>query len=178
MSTYIALFRGINVGGAGILPMKELVAILESLGCTGVQTYIQSGNAVFQSTQRSSAKLASEVTAAVMKQRKFAPAVMLLTAKELEKVMNANPFPNADDLTRLGAGFLEAIPKQPDLAALELLRATSEQFALVGKCFYLHAPDGFGKSKLAARAEKLIGVPMTMRNWRTVDKIKEMAETY
>jgi uncharacterized protein (DUF1697 family) len=162
------------VGGAGILPMKELVAILESLRCENVRTYIQSGNAVFESKQRSSAKLASEISTAVMKRRKFAPAVMLLTAREFEQVVNANPFPDAEDPARLGAGFLESVPQKPDLAALKNLSADSEQFALIGKCFYFHAPDGFGKSKLIPRAEKLLGVPMTMRNWRTVGKIKEM----
>lgn len=176
MPTHIALFRGINVGGAGTLPMKELVAILESLGCENVRTYIQSGNAVFESKQRSGAKLAGEISAAVMQRRKFAPAVMLLTEKELAQALHANPFPDAEDPTRLGVGFLESVPKKPDLAALENLRAKNERFALVGKCFYFHAPDGFGKSKLAARAEKFIGVPMTMRNWRTVGKIKEMSD--
>jgi uncharacterized protein (DUF1697 family) len=176
MPTYIALLRGINVGGAGTLPMKELVAILESLGCESVRTYIQSGNAVFSSKSRSTTKLAESIRAEISKHRGFAPAVMVLAVKELEQAMRANPFPATEDPTRLGVGFLEAMPKKPNHAAMETLRAKSEQFVLVGKCFYLHAPDGFGKSKLATQAEKLIGVPMTMRNWRTVGKIWEMVQ--
>lgn len=155
--------------------MKDLVAILESRGCETVKTYIQSGNAVFKHKQRGGAKLASEIAAEVMKRRKFKPAVMLLTVKELEQAIDGNPFPEADDPSRVGVGFLGAVPKKPDLAALEALRAGSERFALVGKCFYLDAPDGFGRSKLAARIEQSLGVPMTMRNWRTVGKIAELA---
>jgi uncharacterized protein (DUF1697 family) len=71
--------------------------------------------------------------------------------------------------------FLASVPKKPDLAALERVKRDSEQFALTGMVFYLHAPDGIGRSKLAERVERSIGVAVTARNWRTVSKIVAMA---
>jgi uncharacterized protein (DUF1697 family) len=87
-----------------------------------------------------------------------------------------NPFPEAvTDPKALHAGFLASMPEKPNLKALESLKSDSERFRLVGKVFYLHAPEGIGRSKLAANAERLLGAPMTDRNWRTVCKIREMA---
>ena len=76
----------------------------------------------------------------------------------------------------LHAGFLAFAPEKPNLKALESLKSPSERFQLIDKVFYLHAPDGVGRSKLAANVERLLGVSMTDRNWRTVCKIWEMAK--
>ena len=95
---------------------------------------------------------------------------------ELERVMARNPFPEAEsDPKTLHLGFLASVPNNPDLDKLETLKSDTERFRLIDTVFYLHAPDGIGRSKLAARAERLLGVPMTDRNWRTVVKLREMA---
>jgi uncharacterized protein (DUF1697 family) len=175
MPTYIALFRGINVVGKNGLPMKELVEILTKLGCENVQTYIQSGNAVFDCKKRSMAVLAKSIGQLVEERRGFTPAVMLLTHEELEKAARGNPFPNSTSEPKsLHLGFLDSAPKKPNRKKLDELRADSESYQLKGQVFYLHAPDGIGRSKLAAGAERAIGVPMTMRNWRTVEKVMEL----
>jgi uncharacterized protein (DUF1697 family) len=177
MKTYIALFRGINVGGKSILPMKELVALLEDLGCRNVKTYIQSGNAVFESETTDTTQLANDISLGVKKRRGFQSFVLLLGIKELEKAMKNNPFPGAEnDPKALHVGFLVSIPRNPDLNKLESLRKSSEQFRLIGNIYYLHAPEGVGRSKLAANSEKLLGVPMTDRNWSTVCKIMDLAK--
>ncbi len=132
MKTCIALFRGINVGGNNLLPMKELRAVLEDLGMEDVRTYIQSGNAVFRTTE--------------------------------------------DEPKSLHVFFLESTPENPDLDGIETLKQESERYHLDGRVFYLHAPEGIGRSKLSARVERLVGVPVTARNWRTVSRIAEMAE--
>jgi uncharacterized protein (DUF1697 family) len=91
--------------------------------------------------------------------------------------MAKNPFPEAEtDPASLHLGFLASTPKNPDLKKLDSLRKESERFYLIDNVFYLHVPEGVGRSKLAASIEKLLGVPMTDRNWRTVCKIKELAE--
>lgn len=174
--TYIALLRGVNVGGKHSLPMKELVAILESLGCRNVRTYIQSGNAVFQHKPADAKKLASKATAAIDKKFGFAPQVQVLEANQLEKIVKANPFPEAvDDPKSLHVWFLSEKPTKSNLAALDDLRTKSEQFELRGTTFYLHAPDGIGRSKLAAAVERHLGVAGTTRNWRTVGAILRIA---
>jgi len=176
MNTYIALFRGINVGGRNTLPMKELVAQLQNLGCEDVRTYIQSGNAVFRHAERSASRLSERIRTTIPKSHGFAPDVLILTVDMLERAVRSNPFPDAEtEPSKLHLFFLAAIPDNPDLNSLERLRAESERFVLKTDVAYLHAPDGIGRSRLAARLEKVLGVSGTGRNWRSVCKILEMA---
>src|SRR5262249_46532917 len=177
MKTYIALFRGINVGGKNALPMKELVVVLEGLGSRNVKTYIQSGNAVFESKEKDASRLSNQISIEIKKRRGFEPHVLLLELADIERAITKNPFPEAEtDPQALHVGFLASAPKNPNLKTLESLKRNSERFHLIDNVFYLHAPEGVGRSKLAANAEKLLGVPMTDRNWRTVCKIWEMAK--
>jgi len=176
MNTYIALFRGINVGGRNILPMKLLISMLESLGCQNVRTYIQSGNAVFRHEEQNASLLARKISAAVHESHGFEPHIILLTADTLKKAMASNPFPDAEsDPSKLYLFFLASVPENPDTDSLEKARAESERFVLEGDFAYLHAPDGIGRSRLAARLEKALGVSGTGRNWRSVCQILEMA---
>lgn len=175
MATFIALLRGINIGGNHLLPMKELSAQLTEMGLRDVQTYIQSGNVVFSSAAKDRVALAAKITAAIKAQHGFAPQVLLLDAAELRKAMADNPYPEAEaDPKSLSLLFLAEAPQHPDLKSLEALKTASERFKLIGKVFYLHAPEGFGRSRLAARAEKLLGVAASGRNWNTVCKLAEM----
>ncbi len=173
--TCIALFRGINIGGRHLLPMKELTGIFERLGATCVRTYIHSGNVVFRPGSADPARLAGRVAAEIVRTRGFEPLVLTLRLDELERAMANNPFRDAEDDPRmLSLGFLAGIPDNPDLDRLEDVRADSERFALIDAVFYLHAPEGFARSRLAASAERLLGVPMTSRNWRTVCAIRDL----
>lgn len=177
MKTYIALFRGINVGGNNILPMKELVAILENIGLNKVKTYIQSGNVVFQGKAENILLLANKISSEIKTNRGFESQVLLLTLQDMEQAIKLNPFPDAEsEPNTLYVNLLLSAPVNPDLETLENIRKENERFNLNGKIFYLHAPDGIGRSKLAANAERLLGVSMTSRNWRTVSKIVAMAK--
>jgi uncharacterized protein (DUF1697 family) len=176
VQTYIALIRGINVGGNNKLPMNELAAVLEKLGLQNIRIYIQSGNVVFQGKVLDTNRLAAKISTAIRKSHGFEPRVLLLDAAKLEKIISANPFPEAEAAgNTLHFNFLAEIPPKPDLAEIEKIRSASEQCKLKGDVFYLHAPDGIGRSKLAANMEKLLGVPLTGRNWNTVRKLREMA---
>lgn len=176
MNTYIALIRGINVGGKNSLPMKELAALLQGHGAEQVRTYIQSGNAIFQSADKNATRLAARLTDRINKHFGFSPHVLILGVDAMERAIKQNPFPEAEKAPgSLHLGFLASTPKSADLKKLDTLRTASERFHLTDQVFYLHTPDGVGKSKLPAGAEKLLGVPMTYRNWRTVCKIREMA---
>jgi uncharacterized protein (DUF1697 family) len=176
MKTYIAFFRGINVGGNNVLPMKELVTLLENLGSQNVKTYIQSGNAVFQNEEEDASLLSNRIRAAIKKSHGFEPQVLMLEPEEIERAVGSNPFPEAESEPKtLHVHFLASMPKNPDLEALERIKGDRERFVLEDGVFYLHAPDGIGRSKLAAKIEKLLGVATTGRNWRTVCKIMAMA---
>jgi uncharacterized protein (DUF1697 family) len=179
MEMYIALFRGINVGGKNKLPMKDLVATLENVGCQDVATYIQSGNAVFRSGEQDASLLAEKITAAIRERHGFEPRVLLLASEEMGRVMRSNPFPEAESEPKmLHLFFLAAPPENPDLDALEGIKGERERYVLGDGVFYLHAPNGVGRSQLAANVEKLLGVPTTARNWRTVHKVMEMAQQH
>ena len=174
MKTYIALFRGINVGGYHMLPMKELKLVLEKDGCQDVRTYIQSGNVILNSAISDSAKLAKRLSAVIAKSHGFEPRVIVLSRDELQRAASGNPFATAvANPAALHLFFLDGTPKSPDLKALESLK-TTEAFALKGAVFYLHTPDGLGRSKLAARIERSLGVQGTARNWRTVSTLLGM----
>lgn len=178
MDIYIALLRGINVGGSHMLPMKDLKLLFEQNGCVDVQTYIQSGNVVFRSEISDAERLAKQVTSAVLKGRGFEPRVLVLTRRALERAAAGNPFPEAEDNPpSVHLFFLCELARKADVKSMEAIKAKTERFALKGKVLYLHTPDGFGKSKLAARAERLLGVEATARNWRTVTTLLEMART-
>jgi uncharacterized protein (DUF1697 family) len=176
VSHWVALFRGINVGGHNRLPMKSLVAILEGLGCTDVKTYIQSGNAVFRFPRSSSDTLPDEIRHSVKSEHGFEPMVLLLSARALAIARDANPFPEGEAEPRsLHLFFLATKPANIDAGKLAALQNDTERYALLDDVFYLHAPDGIGRSKLAASVERCFGVPVTARNWRTVNKILALA---
>ena len=175
MNRFIALLRGINVGGHQKLPMAELKEVLARLGLSNIKTYIQSGNVVFDSEEGSRSLLAAQIQAAIDQSHGFAPSIMLLTAAEIETAIASNPFPEgAQEPKTLHLYFLSRAAEQPDFPALDQVKKESERYWLADQVFYLHAPDGIGRSKLATKVEKALGVAVTARNWRTVNKIREM----
>jgi uncharacterized protein (DUF1697 family) len=174
-SNWVLLLRGINIGGAHLLPMRDLVSILESLGLEGVRTYIQSGNVVFRSTQPVAAGLAGAVANEIESRRGFRPQVLLLSKQQLADAVASNPFPEAEDKPKsLHLYFLVSRAEEPDFDSLNAVRAPNERFVLTDGVFYLHTPQGIGRSKLAASVEKLLGVRTTARNWRTVQNLWEI----
>jgi uncharacterized protein (DUF1697 family) len=176
MGTWVALLRGVNVGGKNALPMKDWARDLEQLKFTNVRTYIQSGNAVFDSSQRSAKSLATQIAQSLERRRGLRVEALVLSARQLAAIMDANPFPEAVTEPRtLHVYLLAAAPQQPKLAALEALRAANERCHLGPAAFYLHAPDGIGRSRLAAAVERHLGVPVTARNWNTMSSLSEMA---
>ncbi|MGD8732766.1 MAG: DUF1697 domain-containing protein [Anaerolineales bacterium] len=176
MKWYVALLRGINVGGRNSLPMDELTTLLEELGLTEVRTYIQSGNVLFRADEIDEAMIASQVREVIKKTKGFQPDVLVFSLEKLVASAKANPFPEGEhEPSRLHLSFAAENPSEADLDLLNGLKAESENFKLIGDVLYLHAPDGIGRSKLASSIEKALGVPSTMRNWRTVTKLLELA---
>lgn len=168
MNTYIALLRGINVGGKNKLPMKELVSAMTKAGFSEVKTYIQSGNVVFQADNAEEEAL----SALIESNFGFKPAVMLLTPEQLTQAVQNNPFDEPVGKL-LHLFFCSEVPNY-DLSALEALKTATESFQLIDNVFYLHAPDGIGRSKLAEKVERILGVPATCRNLNTVNKLMTM----
>ncbi|MEM7445488.1 MAG: DUF1697 domain-containing protein [Pseudomonadota bacterium] len=176
MITWIAFFRGINVGGNNIVPMASLTALLSDLGLTNIATYIQSGNVVFHCVEADPETLAESIASEIEARHGFRPKLLLISLEQLERAVASNPFSEAEDVPKtLHLFFLTEPAAQPDLDALDTARTPSERFRIIDKVFYLHAPDGIGRSKLAAQVERYLGVDATARNWRTVLKTLELA---
>lgn len=173
---YAALLRGINIGGKHKLPMQGLKEILEATGCEKVSTYIQSGNVVFLSRADDLGALARKIVEEVLRHYGFAPKIMLLEAGSFREALANNPF-DADEGKNLHLFFLDTFPDAPDIEKIEALKSGSEAYKLEKRVFYFHTPEGIGRSKLAAKVEKCLGVPATGRNWNTVQKLADMLET-
>ena len=178
MTRYIALFRALNVGDKNRLTMYDLSAALVDLGCSNIKTYIHSGNAVFEHSSNDPTALTGLIRAELARSHNVDAGLLLLSPSEFKLAIENNPFPEAAaDPATLHLGFMASPPPHPDLEGLVRLKSPTEQFRLVGSVFYLFAPDGVGRSRLAASAEHLLGVAMTDRNWRTVMKIWEMVQS-
>lgn len=171
---YIALLRGINVVGRNLLPMKELVRIMNRSGYADIRTYIQSGNVVFSCARKLCPNDAGRISDAIEDEFGFRPDVLLLHQGELERAIERNPFDAAEGKF-LHFFFLRDEPLEPDVETLDALKSETEQFKLDGRVFYLFTPDGFARSKLAEKVERCLGVSATGRNLNTVRKLAEMA---
>jgi uncharacterized protein (DUF1697 family) len=146
------------------------------IDCTQVRTYIQSGNAVFKSLEIDSKKLVRRIERTVVASFGFKPRLFLIAEKDLEKAAASNPFPKAQAYpSTLHLLFLAQRPSAPDLDSLSKTKTESEKFCIRGQVFYLYAPNGIGRSKLAAGLERFLGVEATGRNWNTVTKMIELA---
>jgi uncharacterized protein (DUF1697 family) len=172
MANRIALLRGVNVSGAGKLPMAEFRAMLEGMGFTGVRTYIQSGNAALDSDLPSE-MLEAMIRAAVADRFGFAPETFVRTLGEIREALTDHPFGGAEP-TLVHVVFLRETPV-PDETALRALALPGDGWHIGPRRFTLHTPGGFGRSKLAERLPRLLPAPMTARNLRTIAALHAMA---
>ncbi len=179
MTTIIALLRGVNVTGNHMIKMADLRALCESLGHCNVQTYVQSGNVVFQTSERDHARLGAKIEAAIEKTHGFRPDVVLRTVPEMREVIAKNPFAKREDIEpgKLIITFLATEPTAESRAALSSLKPDPEELRASGREVYVHFPDGMGRSKFVPVLGRALKGKGTARNWNTVTKLLEMAET-
>jgi uncharacterized protein (DUF1697 family) len=177
MEIFVALYRGINVVGKNSVKMESLRAMHERLGHRQVNSYIQSGNVVFLAKGKAPT-IAEQSAAAFARQFKFAPKVLVLDSKQLSTIVAGNPFANfaLKRPNTVHVGICQGDPNADGLAVLFKKVSTTEAFRIAGGIVYLHAPDGFGKSKFASGMERACRVPMTVRNWRTIQTLWKMAQ--
>lgn len=167
MPRYIALLRAVNVGGTGKLPMADLRAICRDAGFTRVETYIASGNVIFESKGAAS-KVEAELEARLLAYVKKPIGVVLRTAAEMAAVLKANPFSKAEPKFTY-AIFLDERP--PRDALDHAVGQNDEEMRLVDREIFVHYPSGMGRSKLRIPAAKT----GTARNMNTIAKLAEMA---
>lgn len=174
---WVALFKGINVGGNNKLPMADLRLLATELGFEDPKTYIQSGNLVFESRQPNAQILETQLAGAVEKQFGFRPSIIMRSASSLTAALSENPFASrVTEGKQLHLFFLDEPATKFDEVALRALAIESEDFALKGDIFYLLAPEGIGRSKLAEKMGRYFPKRMTARNLNSVKAISELAQ--
>lgn len=169
MTTYIALLRGINVGGNTTFPMTELKAICEAAGFKKVRTYIQSGNVLFESELTEEVIIKTLEEAIQVNKQKHIP-IIIRSAREMEEVLLRNPFPDA---LPAQVGVLFLVNKVPNHLFKDVIIEGREEVMVSGREIFIHYPDGMGRSKLKFPAMPEAG---TMRNINTVTKLVKLAE--
>ncbi len=174
---YVALLRGINVGGRNKLSMKRLAAIFVEAGCEDVETYIQSGNVVFRADARLAARIPGLITGEIEAQTGLHVPVVMRRVEELAGVIADNPFVEREaDERALHVMFLSDEASRDDVASLDPDRSPPDEFVVAGREIYLHCPDGVGRTRLTtAYFDARLGTTSTSRNWRTVNKLLELA---
>ena len=175
---YVALLRGVNVGGKNRLPMADLRDILAEAGCAGARTYIQSGNAVFEAAANLAEAVPELVAQAISERFGYETVVVVRSGEELRRVATSNPFDTSGDPRFLHVAFLKDTPSDEAVSSLDPQRSPPDEFAVRGRDVYLRYPSGVARSKLtndylAARLQTV----STMRNWRTVLRLLEMVDT-
>jgi uncharacterized protein (DUF1697 family) len=176
VTIYIALLRGINVGGHNIIKMADLRQLLEKIGLQKVKTYIQSGNVLFEAEQDTTL-LTQQLEEEIKNTFGFPVPVILRTAEELEQIIKDCPY-SVDSLNEgesVQLAFLADEPSQEKIDYLQVFKSELDECQIVGKEVYLFFRQSIRDSKLATQLTKL-GVPATVRNWKTVLKIAAMAK--
>lgn len=174
---YVALLRGINVGGKNKLPMAELRDVFAAAGCAAVKTYIQSGNVVFEAPQELAEQVPAIVTEAIRRRFGYETAVVVRSGEELRQVAASNPFDTSGDPRFLQVAFLEEAPGDEAVSRLDPQRSPPDAFEVRGRHVYLHYPNGVARSKLTNEyLSSRLQSASTMRNWRTVLTLLKMVD--
>ncbi|MCL6597160.1 MAG: DUF1697 domain-containing protein [Alicyclobacillus macrosporangiidus] len=182
MTVYIALLRGVNVGGHNKIKMAELKRTFEWMGLGRVQTYIQSGNVLFESEEEDEDTLRRRLEREIGKVFGISTTVVLRTAREFERIVENCPF-TKEELSEAEASsegeclyvsLLLKAPSQEGIEKLSAFRSERDEYRIKGREVYLLFRHGVRNSKLAVNLDKL-DVPSTMRNWNTINKLAVLA---
>jgi uncharacterized protein (DUF1697 family) len=177
MQTWIALLRGINVGGNSKVPMKELRTWFEDAGCENVRTWIQSGNVVFTAPDPLAERIPDIIATRISKELGVKTWLVLRNREELQRIVQDNPFAhlNAPD-TSVAVAFLTGAPPENRLDFMQEHPEIPDKVIIRGNNVYLYLPNGFSKSKLDPKFFSKSLKNGTTRNWRTVTKLLAMSE--
>jgi len=160
--------------------MKDLASIFEGAGCGSVATYIQSGNVLFEASSALARRIPTLVEKAILERFGYRVPVVTRTGDEIRKVVRGNPFLRGGaDAGTLHVAFLAGAPTGAKVKALDPDRSPPDEFAVRGREIYLRCPNGFARTKLTnAYFDSKLGTTSTVRNWKTVEALLELAGQY
>ena len=169
------MLRGINVSGQKKIRMTELQSLYESLRLTNVQTYVQSGNVVFDSAEGDATKLTKAIETQIEATFDFSVPVLIRNADNFKRIIESHPFKN-EESNKVLVTFLYEHPEQSKLDDLSKYKDKVDQFVIGEQEILLFCPGGYGKTKLSNTFfEKRLDVIATTRNWKSVNALYEMA---
>jgi uncharacterized protein (DUF1697 family) len=178
MPVYIAMLRGINIGPHKRMKMEKLRASCEAIGFDGVKTYIQSGNVVFKAPKLLPAALSKKLGQCIVKDFGFSCEVISRSREEMKSIIDNNPFmkERGVDPSKLHVVFLSEAPLAAALNKLRDLTLAPDRTHSSGKEIYFYFPNGVSGSSLWKHPlDRVTGVAGTMRNWKTVTTLYQMA---
>lgn len=175
MQTYISILRGINVSGQKKMLMTDLAKLYEDLGFKDVVTYIQSGNVIFKTDKKfTNVKLAKLIEDKIVATYNFQVPVIIRTLKELQDIVVINPFIK-EEIDSLYVTFLSNSPSAINLEKLDNVNFLPDKFEIIDKEIFLSV-SSYGNTKLSNNFfENKLKVTATTRNWKTVNKLLELA---
>ena len=179
MHTYIAILRGINVGGKRMIKMQLLKELFGKLSYQNISTYIQSGNVVFQTNKTSVAKIELQIIKAITETFGFDVPVIVMEYETLNKIINENKFlkDKSKNTDFLHVTFLADAPLKENEAKINSKDYLPDEFFIIDKAVYLYCPNSYSNSKLTnGFFETKLKVNATTRNWKTTLALNEMAE--
>ena len=177
MAAYIAMLRGVNVSGHNTIKMDVLRGLCQGLGFRNVETYVQSGNIVFQTATENPAALSKRIGETILESFGFDTAVIIRRSEEMRNVIAKNPFlkEKSIDSSKLHVTFLSETAQKGSMKELETLATGLDRFYPASYEIYLYCPSGYGRTKLSNNAiEKALSVKATTRNWKTTNTLFEM----
>jgi len=176
MNKYISLLRGINVGGQNKIRMADLKSLYKSLGLENVQTYLQSGNVVFDTDEQDLVKLRKSIEAQIETTFGFSVPVLIRTGDEFRQIIKNHPYAG-EEAIRVLVTFLYDRPEKSKLDELSQYEDKVDQFAIGEQEIFLFCPGGYGRTKLSNTFfEKKLDVNATTRNWKSVNALYGMAK--
>lgn len=174
MPTFISILRGINVSGQKKIKMADLKNLYEGLGFKNVQTYIQSGNVVFEHREATATDLQQIIFDAIQNHYGFEVPNIILSLQVVETALKKNPF---KDIDKMYFTFLAETPTKENIEKLYTYSFDEEYYELIDKVVYFHSPNGAGRAKMSNNFfENKLKVMATSRNLNTTRKLLEMAK--
>ena len=180
MNQFICLLRGINVSGKNKIKMDLLRQLFIETGFVGVQTYIQSGNVIFQSNLKTTLEISSLISEKIMEMFGFSVPILVLTVEELRNALKNNPF--IADLTKdqafLHLTFLSVVPEKTKIGKILEKQYSPDEFEWNGTVIYLYCPAGYGNTRLTNTFfENKLNVIATTRNWKTANELMKLVDS-
>jgi len=180
MQTFISFLRGVNMAGHNKIKMTDLSSLFKEIGFNDAETYIQSGNVVFNvSVNLSEPELTEKIEEAIRKKFKYSIPAINRTPEELRETISLNPFAEEENFNteKLAVIFLYKKPSESQIEKVMGINYPPDKFIISGKEIFIYCPNGFGRSKIyTGFFENKMKVTGTGRNWNTINALIKMAE--